>query len=273
VDYVTLINKAMADLDHTLLLLDSQAKESRDSVNDVQMLQEIRSQVLAKTLPVNDLKAEAQRLWDQFKSQEGFVLVGRKLFAEALARDKKYDVAFDQCRAYMDSVKAAGTAVSPALSGVALHVYYHWRVRRAFRPHIRHGIEWEVIRDLSRAAMQSPSSTKDPLLRHFHALALAHLGLWADANMIYAQLRQEELPGHVKYVGRDYLLNEKGGARRVQGEMKRGADRLYLFADELGFDLFTDKWGHWPRPGEITHVYVRFSFAGPTAVNEVDRIY
>src|SRR5207249_1763377 len=121
---------------------------------------------------------EAQNLWDRFKSQEGFVLVGRKLLAEALARDKKYNVAFDQCSTYMDIVTAASFPVSPALAEVALHIYYHWRVRRALRQPLNHGLDWEKVRDLARAAMQSMPSVKNPLLRHIHAMALAHLGQW-----------------------------------------------------------------------------------------------
>ena len=269
-DYVALINKAMADIDHTLLMLASQAKESRGHANDILMLEEIRTSVLAKTLPLDALKTAAQRLFDDHKNQEGFVLVGRKMFADALARDRKYNIAFEKCESYMRAVKDAGEVVLPALSEVALHVYYHWRVRRSLRQSTNYGTDWDKVRDLSRAAMQSVASAKNPLLRHIHALALAHLGRWQDANTIYAQLRQEDMPNTIKYAARDYLLTEQGRARQVQGEMKRGADREYLYIEQLGFDLLVDKRGHWPRLGEITHAYVRFSFAGPLAVNEVE---
>ena len=94
---------------------------------------------------------------------------------------------------------------------------------------------------------------------------------WPDAFTIYSQLRTEEMPGHVKYPGRDYLLHERGGPRQVQGVLRRGADRDYLYIEEIGVDVLVDKRGHWPRPGEICHAYIRFAFAGPLAVNEVDR--
>ena len=159
-----------------------------------------------------------------------------------------------------------------ALSEAALQVYYHWRVRRSLRQSTNYGTDWDKVLDLSRAAMQSVQSAKNPFLRHVHALALAHLGRWEDASTVHAQLRQEEMPNSVKFVGRDYLLNEQGGARQVQGEIKRGADREYPYVEQLGFDLLADRHGHWPRTGEITHAYIRFAFAGPIAVNEIDRL-
>ncbi len=83
-DFVAIINKGLADIDHTVLLLQGQARESREAANDLIMLGDVRSEILSRTLPLEQLKTAALALWDEFRNPEGFVLVSRKLFAEAL---------------------------------------------------------------------------------------------------------------------------------------------------------------------------------------------
>jgi hypothetical protein len=52
-DYYTLINQAVADIDHTLLVLHSHIIQSRHDVPDYQMLETIRAEILAKVSSID----------------------------------------------------------------------------------------------------------------------------------------------------------------------------------------------------------------------------
>ena len=56
----------------TLLLLEGQAREVRGHANDIQMLQEIRTSVLTKTLPLDALKVEVP-IWKEQAFSSGAV--------------------------------------------------------------------------------------------------------------------------------------------------------------------------------------------------------
>jgi hypothetical protein len=69
------------------------------------------------------------------------------------------------------------------------------------------------------------------------------------------------------WLPRDFLLNEKGGVRTVQGVIREGNNRDFFHAEDLGTDFYLDRKGRWPRAGEIAHGAVQFSFGGPSIVN------
>jgi hypothetical protein len=53
--------------------------------------------------------------------------------------------------------------------------------------------------------------------------------------------------------------------RKVQGEVRRNAERGFLYVPELHHDFPLDRLDSWPREGEIAHAYIRFAFGGPSA--------
>jgi hypothetical protein len=265
-DYFTLINQAVEDVDHALLLMHSHVMESSHAVSDVRMLEGIRDQILLKVASPEELKEHADQVWQQYQSQQGFVLVARKLYVAAQAKNKKYDLAFSYCQRAILTVQEAGQTPIPALYAVAIQVYYHWRVRRQVVSGTG-SIDWTIIRDHSAALMSSPEYAKDPLHRYLYALALANLGQWPSANAIFSQFRQSELPRHVLWQPRDFLLNSTGGVRTVQGVMRSGPDRQYLFVEDLQTDFHVSRNGRWPNDGEIAHATIQFSFAGATALD------
>jgi hypothetical protein len=265
-DFFAMINQAVADVDHTLILLRVDAASSSQPVSAIRMLEEIRGVVLVKTSSLEDLKQDAERVWKEFGSQEGFVLVARRLFAAAQEKNKKFDVPYSYCAGVMERIAAAGASPSIALYAVTAQIYYHWRVRRQ----IYSGtgtIDWDVLRDLCHPIVSSSPLQQDPLYKHIYALSLAHLGRWQESNALYAQLRQVGIPPHVLWVPRDFLLNEKGGIRTVQGIIRGSSNRDYFYAEDLGTDFYLDRKGHWPRAGEIAHGAIQFSFGGPSVVN------
>jgi hypothetical protein len=53
----------------------------------------------------------------------------------------------------------------------------------------------------------------------------------------------------------------------VQGEIKAGNDKLYVFVPDLHQEFIARREERWPRAGEIVHTYIRFTFGGPTATS------
>ncbi len=51
--------------------------------------------------------------------------------------------------------------------------------------------------------------------------------------------------------------------------MKQGARDLFFYSEDLHLDFPIDRRHEWPRSDEITHAYIKFSFAGPTAIAQL----
>ena len=264
-DYFAMINRAVGDVEDTLMILQSEVMRSSHKVAEVEMLQEIRDAVLVKVHSQEDLNVEAERIWKEIGSQEGFVLAARKLYATARIKDKKYNDAFSYCLHVIERITEAGAVPSPALHTVVVQIYYQWKVRRQMMSG-NSPIAWDTLRDHCFRVISSAEYQNDPLYKHIYALSLAHLGKWSEANALYSQLRQANIPGHILWTARDYLLNETGGIRTVQGVMRSHANRDFLFCEDLGTDFYVDKKSRWPRAGEIAHAAIQFSFGGQTAI-------
>lgn len=265
-DYMSMLNQAVGDIDHALLILQTDMSQSSHMLEDIKMLEQIREEVLVKVATVEDLKADAEKAWTDFESQEGFVLVARKLLAKARDVGKKYDVPFSYCINAIDRIQESGKITSPALHAVLVQIYYHWKVRRQLFSG-NTPIDWTFLRDNCGPVVKSTAGQQDPLYIHIHALALAHLGDWQQANNLYQQLRRANLPQHILWVPRDYLLHDTGGVRTVQGVMRVLQDRQFLYCDELQTDFIAERRDRWPNQGETAHAAIEFSFAGPKAVD------
>lgn len=265
-DYFALVNQALEDIDHTLLVLHNHAIRSQHAVGDIKRLESIRDEIIVKVLSVDDLKKRAEEIWTQFQSQEGFILAARKLYAIAQEKNKKFDVAFAYCQRGIVLVEEAGAVPAPGLLATSIQVYYRWRVRRQVMSGTNI-IDWSFIRDQSSSLLRSPKYSDDALHKYFYALALGHLGEWGNANAVFGQIRQMGLPNHILWTPRDLLLNETGGIRTIQGVMRSGGNREYLFVEELDTDFHCVRNGAWPKEGEIAHATIQFSFAGATALD------
>jgi hypothetical protein len=166
----------------------------------------------------------------------------------------------------IDRILEAKRIPSASLYAVVVEIYYQWKVRRQMYSGTT-PISWDVIRDYCSPVIQSSFGKQDPLFLHIYALALAHLGEWSQANALYGQLRQANIPPHILWIPRDYLLHETGGVRTVQGIMRSLENREFFFCEDLQSDFHVDKKDRWPRTGETAHAAIQFSFSGPTAVN------
>lgn len=265
-DFLATINRAVSDVDHTLMMLQSQVVQNPGAVEDIKALQAIKEKVFVKVKGIDELKEEAERVWVEFSSQEGFVLAARKLYSTALEKDKKYDVASSYCIHAMEKVGNAGAVVSVGLRAVLTQITYQWKVHRRHMSEGPAEIPWDMVRDNCAAILTNAGRVPDPLYRHIYALSLAHLNQWADANAIYSQMRQSGMPKYVLFTPRDYLLNPRGGLRTVQGTIKLGAKEMFLYCPDLSTDFVVDKRSQWPRKDEQAFAIIQFSFAGPMAI-------
>ena len=266
VDTYHLVNRALADVDRGLLLLRTPFAKKKHIDEEVAMLESVRDKVIMRIGTVQTLKEDAEVMWTQNRSQEGFALVSRKIFMVASASNKgsDYKDAFEYCQQTMDRVRAETSEPIRSLFEVALHIYYKWQITSGHQ-NFYDEIDWNMVRDYTAVILRQPEGRNDPLYKYLHALALAHLNRWADANLLFLQLRQSGLPHEVLYAPRDLLLEPKGGYRRVQGTVKQAADRPHLHVEELHQDFQIERRGKWAKDGGIVHAFVQFAFAGPVA--------
>ena len=269
-DFINLMHTALADVDRMLLFLKSEFESRKDSRQQVEMLENISSEVLDRCASIEQLTEDAEKMWSQYHRQDGFVLVARKLYSEAKKKNKGsyFKRACDFCIESKDRIEQAGQALSSQLAEVMLHIYFHWRVRRTVFSENAEIIDWNLIDYLAGGIVHNSRSKCDPLYSYLLALAKSHLGDWIKANVIFDDLRRRQLPRIMLYRDRDYLMNDKGGMRRVQGVVRKGAGRDYLHVEILNADILLDRHDKWAQEGQTDHAYIRFRFAGPVAVRE-----
>jgi len=267
-DACHLVDLALADIERTLLILRSPFGNT--APKQIEVLEDMRTQVLEKWGTFDDMHGSAQAMWSSHRRQEGFVLVARKLLNAAVNANKgrAYKDAYDYCTCVENQITSTGGVVSPQLAEVALHTYFLWRVRRVVFAGSSEAIDWEVIEQLAMKVLSSERYGRDPFYKYVHALSLAHMNRWSDAKAVFGELRGRGLPGDLLWTNRDALLDEKGAIRRVQGVVRRGATGSYLQIDALHTDIPLARNEKWRRPGEIEHVYIYFAFGGPTAVHD-----
>jgi hypothetical protein len=266
-DTYAMASLALSDVDRALLLLKNPL-QFHQANKAVELLEEIREQVFLAVGDIEEMKLQAIRIWEEHGGQQGFVLVARKLYQLAWQRNRGRDFrkAYEYCLRALATVTAAERPPATALRVVTLHIYYRWQIQRRTYSGSGDPITWEAIRDHSRAILDDPEQARDPLYRYLYGLALAHLDNWTDSRLVFDGLRQQGITRDLLWEPRDYLLNEDGVRRRIQVAVKRGADRTFLYSEELGVDFHANRADTWPIEGEVTHAYVEFSFAGPRAM-------
>lgn len=269
-DSMRLIGQALGEIDRMLLMLRSPFRSDAERRNQVDMLTTARSEVLERCVSLEDIRRDADKVWDESQRQDGFALCARKLLGIALDsnRGSHFKEAFEYCEAAASRIRDAGAVVSISLLEVQLQLYLQWQVKRRLHSESTEPLDWDRVDRLAVELLRSPYYADDPFYLYLSALAKAHLGEWTLANGLFDQLRRRKLPGPLLHEPRDFLLAEKGGMARIQGMVVQGAGKRFLKVESLNTDLMLDRNETWGRVGETEHVYVRFSFAGPLAVKE-----
>jgi hypothetical protein len=251
-------------LDNSPVAVRSRSKKSSG------LLLEAREALYNAALPQADAKEMAEEVWQTSRSQDGFVVVARRELAAAREKGKGRD--FNalyqyilQCR---QQVREEGRYIDRRLSQIQVEVFYWWRIHRAMLSPIDIEINWQELLAIVQEIPTNDTIEQQSFFHFLQGLALAHLGDWDAANAVFARLRQSQLPPHVLWLPRAYLLNSKGGRRTVQGTVREYGGRTYLDLSDLGQSILVEKRDRWCAPGEIDHANVMFCFGGPRAVHD-----
>lgn len=268
-DIYHLIGRALADVDRSLLLIRNMFSGRHQGAQATAMLEGVREKVLLRAGSIEDLKKDAERVWDKHGRQDGFTLAGRKLYQVAVNQNKgsAFLAALTYCDEATARVRLAGAEPITSLLETSVHIIYKWRIASA-RESFNDPIEWPRIRDYTGVILRSPESKDDPFYKYLHALSMCHLGRWTDAALLFQQLRQSGLPHEIIHAPRDLLLNTTGGIRRVQGEIRKGGAQSFLYVEALQHDFHLGG-RDWPKDGAPAYAYIQFSFAGPLAILKV----
>ena len=267
-DRYALINRAVGLLDRTMLMLRTRASHKPMQLrvaDDVAFLEDARASIMQVAGDIETLPTDADDLFDTTGRQDGFILVARTLYQQAVDSQKgtKFNSAFEYCRKRIETIVAANAVPKAAFLEVILDIYYHWRIVRGAVT-VTSTIDWTLVKDHCDVILRS-TATPDPFHEYLYALSLAHMGQWAPASAMFATLRRKSLSRDIKWALRDFLLSEDGIPRRVQGEVKHAGDQNYLYVPDLHMDFVLSRAESWPKEGETAHAYISFSFAGPTA--------
>lgn len=270
-DAFQLASDAIGSIDRTLLVLKTDGAASDEIATDVQLLGEARENVIDAVLSPTDLAQQAFELWEAHKRQEGFVVVGRRLLGQALnvdARGKKFKEIMDFYDQAVATINAEGERPSSSLVELGLHTYYNWRVRKSVFSESTEPIDWNFLYDSSSRIIASRNNT-DPLVAYIQALALAHMNRWPESRARFNLLAQRRLPAGIARDGRDLLLGDYGGARSVQGRIRRLSGKTFLYVADLESDILVHRPRDWPAEGLVATGYIEFSFMGARAIASI----
>jgi hypothetical protein len=272
VDTLRVLGNALADIDMSIMVLENPISHRARDITSIQALNEARDRLFGAVSNIPDLREEAATAWDDYKSQDGFIVEAAKLLSVARAsnRRKHFSRAYDYCLQARRQIEAANLPVSTRLAEIQLQTYWTWRVDRHVMSASEERIQWEVIKDLVIDVLRGAHMQKNPLYSFMAAVAAAHLGDWVSANRVFSELRNSSLPNYEVWRPRALLLHEGGGKRQVQGTIRENVDRKFFYAEELKQDFQCDKRNRWNDDGEIDFAYIQFAFGGARAVIDVD---
>ena len=270
-DRVALLTRALRAVDRALALLrvtGSIPLTRIDVAEDISMLEGARDKLLSRTLSLEEMQLEAESMWTASARQDGFVLASRMLFALAqeAERGTAYFDAFEYCEGAFKRLADAGVPPTKGLIEVAIDIYYQWRVARRVKTGADERVDWNRLKRLSGELLRGTPSGADPFHQYVHAIALAHVGEWSQADILFTALRRSGLPGPVLWTRRDRYLADDGRQLRVQGVMRELGDRRFLWVESLKNDFRAERNDSWPKANETAFAYIEFAFGGPTAV-------
>jgi hypothetical protein len=256
-----------------LLLLSGTTNRRKKAPLHIEMLRDIRSQIIIEVSDSSKLQDQAKEFWEATRSQDGFILAARALYKHASdsSRGKHFNEAYKYISGVFSTVRGAGIEPTSELAEVALHTYYHWQLKlpAAGIAGNERCIDWAKLMELSELVLRGNRHRRDQYYLYICALSLAHLDRWSEAKALFQELRKSSIPRPVLFRNRDYLRDMYGRPRRVQGVVRSGARDTFIDPSELPVDFKLDRKDYWPREGESAMAYVAFSFGGPSAIKEL----
>ena len=268
-DRYSMLNQAVADIDRSLMVQRAPLQRSRYPNDAGEALEDMRTKLFMSGPDDEELEAQANRLWQQYRSQEGFIFLLRKAFELARAQDKgnSFRKVYDKYLDVIRMLEAQEIPPTAALYEVGLHIYYYWQVHRAAQGIQGTRIDWLLLEALAKQVVAGNDPQRQNAFHRFVlALAYAHNGGWNNAEQIFAELRRAGVSRDILWAPRCYLLGDNDKPKRLQGIVKESSTRTFIYVESLERDFHADNTARWPREGEMVHCYLRFSFGGCRAV-------
>lgn len=266
-----LVTETVSEVDKTLLFYDKKNYTPHQRTEARHLLQRVKEDLFTDVLGglnLEDMKSEAEDLWEKSKDANGFLVVIRKLYSLAVGQDqgKRFNTAFSYYTEICDRIVRAGCDIATELHEVGLQIYYHWQVRNRVLSGGASPIDWNFILTKSNNILHSLKYTRSPIAMYLSGIAQAHLGSWDLSLASFSAIRGLGISNEVLWEPRDFLLNPNGGMRKVQGTIKV-TNRTYLHCEALRTDFRCDDAVNWPSNGAIAHAHIQFSFGGMTAIS------
>ena len=266
VDQYDLVNRALCDIDKTLIVTRGSTQRSGRQAN-VALLESRRDDLLAR---LGDSDIGAERVWENHRSQQGFVVAVRRRLAVAMRKDEagtEFKAAFEYWNEVTGRVRESAS-VAPELAEVGAVLYYTWRVEprsQTFKRNVNSPIEWDLLRSCAETTLQGPRFSKDPFYRFLYGLSLAQLNDWPSANAVFQQNRNLGVANDVLHAYRAYFLHPDGKPWQLQGKVNAGATSNYFRPSNIPHDFEVVRNSAAPARGGLQWAYLVFSFAGPRA--------
>jgi hypothetical protein len=267
-DTMFLMNRALADIDRAILTVCTGRHATRRSVTDETGLEQAREELQSLVTDIDVVKRNAQLLWDQFRSQTGFVLASRLLHRKAVNsnRGKDFNATDNYCLSCISTIEAANCNVDKTLFEVALHNLCRWQFPML-------GVstsppDWMRVKQLCVEVLADTDLSADPFTRFVYAVSLAHEGAWADANANFRRLRATSIPFEALHAPRTVLVDDSGDPRKVLGTVRVSGDTKFLSIGELGTDVECSRRDRWRGDSLEDFAFIEFAFSGPRAISD-----
>lgn len=274
-DKCALVAHAVSDVERMLLTSGGTRRRKGLTTRDVQMLQEVRRNVLQRSMETKLVdEDEARQMWLDHRRQDGFACIALRLANDASnsRRGSDYNRVHDYILSVEKLVVADGASLSTPLREARVQNFYRWQIRRNEYTRLSHPIDWAwFVKELGNLLISSEVSS-NPTYRYLFALGLCHHpGRWEEADSIFREFRRSSLPHGVLYERRDAMVTTFGVPRRFQGVVRRGVAGHTIYIEELRADVKLDRSVAGAPDSEVS-VYICFEYAGPIAVSSLDSL-
>lgn len=255
------ISDALREIERAFQLIGAHGRNYFRHEKDIRMLTDLQGRIVRSITDLEQLKALAQKLFDDSGSQVGFEVIARRLLVEASESGKGH--AYNDANQYISECiaqfDARGMRMSTELLVVRIDLIIRWRVQRLL------AVQWDQFTADLKVALEDPRYRDDAIKRFYYAVGLFHLQHITEANAMFASLRRLQLSASPREI-RCYYVGGDGDAKRVQGTVERKHNYSYLFVTDLQISVPMRSPATGGGSGSVVHAYIAFSLNGPTAV-------
>lgn len=249
--------KALSEVDRGLLAIGGSAKRQAQHFAGVERLLELQREV-AKIFMDQDLADIAEEMEKQ-GSFFGAELQARLMLRDAssASKGKRFNDIIEVVDRALDKIPADLWQRQLGLREVRALTTIRWRIAVQ-----RGAIDWNRFLADVDFLRGSPMYASDPIWRYYHALAMFHLGHFAEAAAEFHVLRPTVKSIPASSALRNFYVGKEGAPKRLQGIVHSSHNRRYISLNELELDAeLHEPPGHL-REGDTTHCYLVFRLSG-----------